>query len=308
MAAFRITPGVPVGVEVRRIATDQVTRALGDLEREDRDEAVHEVRKRCKKVRALVRLVRGADEELYRRENAAFRDVARRLSEVRDATAAVESFDAFAAAIADQVDTAVYGPIRAGLVAHRDDRPDQVEVRASAARADLERALERITAWSVPGDGAAPLRGGLERTYRRARRRMADAVELGTDEALHEWRKWATYHRHHVRLLEASWPSVMRSHRSELRALTEHLGQDHDLAVLRSIVDGSPDAHGGAGLVGGFIGLLEHGRGQLQADARALGARCFAERPSAFTGRVAKLWVAAGGDRGSSRLTDPPMV
>ena len=290
MTAFLLTPGVPIGVEVRRIATEQVTLALEDLERVDRDEGIHEVRKRCKKVRALLRLVRAADEDLYRRENATFRDVARQLSEVRDTAAVVESFDAAVAALAEGEGRDTYDAVRAGLMARGDARPEPLDGCITAVRADLAAALRRIDVWSVPAGDHELLRAGLRRGYAQSRRRMADAVALGTDEALHEWRKRANHHRHHVRLVERAWPAVLRPYRAELRTLTETLGHDHDLAVLRAIVDDAPDEHGGAALVGRFVARLEHRRGQLQREAQALGARCFAERPGAFADRVTGLW------------------
>ena len=56
-----LAPGEPVGDGVRRIAlghTDRAIAALGPDFADDPDDAVHEVRKRCKKIRAMARLVR----------------------------------------------------------------------------------------------------------------------------------------------------------------------------------------------------------------------------------------------------------
>lgn len=47
---------------MRRIAAEQIERAIAEIDDTglDRHETVHQVRKRCKKVRGLVRLVRPA--------------------------------------------------------------------------------------------------------------------------------------------------------------------------------------------------------------------------------------------------------
>jgi len=66
---------------LRRIAVELIDDSIGWLDRSDRapDAAVHEVRKDCKKLRGLLRLVRPAAPALYRAENRIFRDAARPL-------------------------------------------------------------------------------------------------------------------------------------------------------------------------------------------------------------------------------------
>src|SRR5436190_15203214 len=87
--SFRIVPGEPVPDEVRRVAVGRIDHALDELRGDSdssRAEAVHEARKDMKKLRALLRLVRGElGEELYVHENTVFRDTGRQLSGVRDA-------------------------------------------------------------------------------------------------------------------------------------------------------------------------------------------------------------------------------
>ena len=69
---------------MRRIARGQLDAGIEELEGQPGrklDEAVHETRKRLKRLRASLRLGRYAmGDETYRRENAAFRDLGKRLS------------------------------------------------------------------------------------------------------------------------------------------------------------------------------------------------------------------------------------
>ncbi len=58
-----------------------------------RETAIHEARKSVKKIRGALRLMRPGLGNVYRDENDAFRDIGRRLSEVRDAVAMIEVFD-----------------------------------------------------------------------------------------------------------------------------------------------------------------------------------------------------------------------
>jgi CHAD domain-containing protein len=72
---------------LRRILREQIAKALEALGGTTlSDEAVHSARKELKKARATLQLLRDAlGDVVYKRENAALRDAARPLSEVRDA-------------------------------------------------------------------------------------------------------------------------------------------------------------------------------------------------------------------------------
>lgn len=56
---YTIQRGEPVSDEIKRIIDGKVETGIGHIDGDmDRHETVHEVRKRCKEVRAAVRLVR----------------------------------------------------------------------------------------------------------------------------------------------------------------------------------------------------------------------------------------------------------
>ncbi len=292
MWTYRLAPGLPVAAEVRRVAVEQLTRAAHDLDDPDRHEAAHETRKRCKKLRALVRLVRGAAPEVHRTENPALRDAARRLSADRDQAAAVEAFDAFVDHHGDDLAADAFVEVRVGLLEGRDEATDPWEPQRDAVRADLRDVQARIAGWELHGEGFAVLRDGLHRTYRAARQRMADAVDDGGDATRHEWRKQAKYHWHHLQLLRAAWPPVLRVQAAQVHRLTEMLGHERDLAALLARVRDDPDRYGGVEVVGSFGALVERRRGELLAASRTLGGRCFAEPPRAFVDRVERYWTA----------------
>src|SRR4051794_8517044 len=83
--------------EVRRVARQQLEGALKDLlapSQQGRSTSVHEARKHIKKVRALIRLLRPAmGDAFYKRENAALRKAARKMSPIRDAQVRVQTIE-----------------------------------------------------------------------------------------------------------------------------------------------------------------------------------------------------------------------
>src|SRR5690606_9905919 len=81
---------------------------------------VHQVRKRCKKLRGLLRLVRlNLDNGIYETENACFRDAASDLSSVRDAQTLVDTYDDLLSRFDTQLQEEAFTSIRKQLVERR---------------------------------------------------------------------------------------------------------------------------------------------------------------------------------------------
>ena len=93
--AYRVAPEERVPDEVRRIARGRIDHAIDELSgnsENSRAKAVHEARKDMKKLRGLLRLVRGElGGETFARENACFRDAARELAGARDRDVMLET-------------------------------------------------------------------------------------------------------------------------------------------------------------------------------------------------------------------------
>jgi CHAD domain-containing protein len=106
---------------VRRILRQQTHQALEALNESQllSDEVVHEVRKQLKKVRAALRLLRKAlGSRIYDHENAFFRDVARPLTEVRDAKILIDTLDQLTEHFSDQANALDLDQVRRALQEH----------------------------------------------------------------------------------------------------------------------------------------------------------------------------------------------
>jgi CHAD domain-containing protein len=267
--------------------------------------AIHEARKHLKKTRALLRLVRPAlGEAAYRRENAALRDAARRLSAVRDADVLVATVEALAATATGRLPAADFAALRAALAAEAAalrGAPDRGGAASggtvAAAVADaLRGALARVEAWPLADAPWAAVVPAAERTYRRGRAAFAAASARPTVEALHEWRKRVKDLWYHHRLLDAAWPPMMGAVASQAHALSELLGDDHDLAVLRErLRAGIALPPGAAADRDVLVALIDGRRAALQARALSLGGRLYAERPGAFARRLGR-WLAVAAE------------
>jgi CHAD domain-containing protein len=254
--------------------------------------AVHAARKAIKQERALLRLVRHAVADKRRRQaNAALRAAARRLSDTRDAAVMLTAIDDLAERYAGQVPHPVYEVVKDRLRAERPAFADLSEVGLeAAAAAELADVRRRVEAWPVRGRETRVIVGGLHRTYRDGRRAMRAAVRRPTDDALHAWRKRTKDLWYELRFVGDVCGEMAAGHAREAHRLAELLGEDHDLAVLHATLRRlAPQAPTDVDAV---IGLLEHRRHQLQAEARLLGGRVYAEPPDAFARRIGRLWKA----------------
>lgn len=281
-----------VGDAVRRLALEQLQPAVDALELRadadtDFDDVVYDVRKRCRRVRALLRLVRAeVGEDVYSRENGALGDAARALSDVRDAAAMVQVHDAL-------VDAGGIAPpgFRDELVERHQRLRDELLSGDAVPRVreKVSAVLARVETWPVDTVDWSALGAGIERVYRRGREAMAAADDDPTIEGFHHWRKRVKYLGHQLALLEDLWPEVMSASVESAQALTSTLGDAHDLAVLRdALVEAGVDPEREADL----LELIDSRRHLFRARARPIGLRLYAEKPSRFVARLGRYWEA----------------
>jgi CHAD domain-containing protein len=293
--AFRLKANEPVEDGIKRIVLEQVGRAVAEIgdERLARDDAVHRVRKRCKKIRAVARLVRPVFGSHYAFENAFFRDAADELAGLRDAQILLKTYDTVTGAGGKEIDRRHFAPLRWKLVQHckkvAQDTAAQDE-RLRKVRSRFREARERIAGWKLKADGFDAVEEGLLETYARGRKAMQLAYQKLDETTFHEWRKRVMYHRYHVRLLRNLWQPLLQPLRHELEALSDLLGDDHDLAVLRAALSGKPDVFGNVKDLGPLLGLIDRRSAELRANIRPLGERVYAEKPKQLGRRFHTYW------------------
>jgi CHAD domain-containing protein len=295
--SYRIQRSESLAQNVRRIVAEQIDGAVADLMggQADLHEAIHQARKRFKKIRGVLRLIRPVLGDTYADENAFYRDLGRDLARVRDAQAMVETLDALQKVYADQLQPPVYETARTELMRLRDRAVTEVgdlDTRVAELVGALKTGRERLKDWPAPKKGFRAVRGGLQLTYQRGRTAMAVAYDDPTGPNFHEWRKRVKYHWYHGRLLAGIWPDLMKGHRRSLKKLSDLLGDDHNLVVFREFILSTPDAFGPEEDVRGLLGLAEQHQQVLRDQARAIGARVYAEKPKAFTQRWGAYWNA----------------
>lgn len=306
---YQIRIGESVNAALVRIAREQISRGIDEIDAAgfDRHETVHQLRKRCKKLRGLLRAFRPALGATYQYENACFRDASRTLSDVRDAQSLVMTLDALTSHYSRALAPGFARPVRARLVAWRGEAADaanDLDDRLQAVRHAFEQARRRSADWSLSEPGFAAIAGGLRKTYGRGRKAMAEAIENPSAEAFHDWRKSSKDFWYQQRLLRPVWPAIVKQQCRAASKLSDLLGDEHDLAVLADTLMGASEEFDDVVEMDVLLGLAQRRRLALRQQAQSLGERVFAEKPNALVQRFERYWsVWQRGLRGQTRST-----
>ena len=291
--AYRLERGESVIAGLKRVVRDEIGSAATQLadDRASRDEAIHEARKSIKKVRAVLRLVSAELGEAYPNENARLRDIARKLSEFRDAFVIIETFDDLKKKYRVETRNRLRS-IRAGLTRKRNaaEKKETVGIVLDHAAAALAQTATRVEAWPLETDGFSALRPGLAKTYRAGRSALVRVREDPCPDNYHDLRKRVKDHWYDMRLLESLWTEMMSAYEKSLKDLETWLGNDHNLAVLREKIAAEPAFYGEQNDIDLILDLIDRYQHELREQSLALAERIYEEKPRAFISRMEHLW------------------
>jgi len=296
--ALRLRPETPLPDGIRDAVLQLIGEARDGLKRtDDRGEGVHEARKAFKKARAIARMVRRSLGGTWKSEDRFWRDLGRALSAERDAQAVLEAYDGL---LGEEGRGETFAPMRAVLIRRHAEASgattgEVVRFPAPQAEGDLDAQLaaaeERVRAWPLT-TGFGPVADGIEAGYRRARRRGRRARKEPSADRLHAWRRAVKQHGAQIRLLRDAAPEPLSAHLDLVDDLAHVLGEDHDLAVLRTLITREDAAWADPGMLDGVLERMARRHASLQEKAFSLGERAFAERPKAFRRRLRGYWRA----------------
>jgi CHAD domain-containing protein len=264
-----------------------LTRAAGPAAQPS-DEAVHEMRRETKRIRAALRLLRDClGETAYARCNAQVRDAARPLAPVRDAAVLLRS--------------ACRLPARELIPLLEQERRS---VRLSLTAADLSRRAailsgvrQYVDSRRTPSCNVEAMSDGIHKTYKAGRKAWHRAHRRPDDDRLHEWRKQVKYLANQLDLVQTAFHvGGGKFHRHALH-LGDYLGKDRDLAILTAKIDEMLINRGLPAKDKGYRQLkrrLRQERKRLQRKAWRCSKKLFSRSPRRF---VQHLWAHHGHHR-----------
>jgi CHAD domain-containing protein len=243
---FRILQTETVEDNIHRILKGQILNIIGHCTQEqgDKHKSVHEIRKSFKRIRAVLRLIR--DEigySTYYRENVFYRDLSRRLSEIRNFSVLIDSTRTLQADLSNTIPGSAFEPLIQNLLSIRDRRMEKLVIQEDIMKdipKQLDTAKARIRDLTVVHDDFRAFKKGLIRIYRQGRKYVDLCRRQPTSRNLHDLRKRIKYLWYHILILQPINPSMLETQAETLDNIGENLGIYHDMEVLRQYLDLHP--------------------------------------------------------------------
>lgn len=283
--------------QLAQVRCEGLQQWLRDVRPASTNNVVHEARRELKKLRALLRLMRPHwEEEAFRAENAALRDAGRRLAPLRDAWVHLTLIESLAQerkgdAVSRALELAIDRFRERYDETLRGHSPERLFPEVAEA---VKAAAQRAANWPEPdADPFAWCAGGYRESYRRGRSRLAWALSHPSAVNLHELRKSSKDLRYQLEFLAAANRRPFGRIVASLHKLTDFLGKNHDLAVLRESLQAlMAEALSHRQLLALHESLEAQHRASLDG-ALTLGVRFFAAKPKRFAERLEQAWEGA---------------
>jgi CHAD domain-containing protein len=287
--AYSLSPTLSLRENIHRIAVSQTRKAIKTARKEkDFDKAIHDVRVRFKKLRALIRLVReDIGEDYYQELNTFYRDTAKLLSDIRDREANQETFRKLKADFPEAIPDSLYHDVSVWLKQEKDKlvRPDLLENVAL----EMEKSQEKIEQWPVSNSLLyESVEKSIKRVYKKGLKEFHVAYESDNEQAYHDFRKRIKYGWYHTLLLRKMWKSPLKVRAKELHRLSDFLGDDHDLWVLQQELHGSPFS--GQKEINLLDSMISSESEFLRYNAYPLAYKLYAEKPKHYIRRLHMYW------------------
>ncbi len=287
---FKRKEGVTDGL--CRIARKQVDKALNSCA-ESSAESIHTTRKQIKKLRALLRLACGhVPKKQLKHPLAALHTAAAYLAPPRDALVKYQAMRQLARLHARHSASRPHSRMQTFLKRECDEQTECFRAKRHARRVrhilqklprDFGRLNLKHEGWKIFGSAA-------KRSYRLAQNARDCALNESTPEKFHEWRKRVKDLLYTIQLLGRISPKQMSTLSVQFEKLTELLGDDHDLEMLRQTVLKNSLKVDSEAATQRLLSGIERRQLKLRKSALKLGNRLMDEPPSTFVHRLHRDW------------------
>ncbi len=262
----------------------------------DPHETIHRTRKTIKRIRALLKMIR--DEtgySFYYRENLCFRDLARKMTSVRDQKVLLDTFQQVMARYPRLLQEKEQQAVRMHLINGLEERLKVLGEQEGGLKNilnDLILATGRLGDSLELEDGFEAVQGGIQRIYRRGRKSLPLISGEPQLELLHEYRKSCRYLQFQMELLQPLYPVVLHSYAESIDDHTEALGRYRDQERLESFLESRflPDL--GANAIQTLNKKVSHRREKAFHQIALKGRLIYAEKPGIFIRRIRQYWNA----------------
>jgi CHAD domain-containing protein len=273
---------------VRRLCCERLDDALQMLEKGHHFDAVHDVRKEIKKLRAVLRLVRSSiGKTAYREATGSLRSAADRLNAMRDAQVRLAAMENLAKQSNGRIPRHSLPKIQNALRESCRTEEQKLAGTLNSARQFLLGARAQLGNVKVKPNSWKAVAPGLTKIYRRGRKALALAQREPSPEHFHEWRKRVKDLSNQLRLVCPMRPGKLKPRMDQLDHLGDLLGDDHDLFMLGQFVGRKVKQPREKKPV---VQVIADRQAKLRSEALEVGGSFYTKKPNRFCRQVCKGW------------------
>ena len=175
--------------------------------------------------------------------------------------------------------------VRRQLLRRQSSFRRRIPALRKTVRAMLDVSRQSLASRPLREATAEDLAAGLKRIYKQGRDAFKTARRSPTPGLMHQWRKRAKSLGYALELIQALGPEKLSRMIRRSDALTEALGDDHDLFMVLCALRLEHRVHP-AGDFRPLAWRITLKRSKLQKRAFKLGGKLYGEKPSAFQQRL----------------------
>lgn len=290
--AFRLENNETLSFGLKRIILELVDKSVFNLSKGNGsfNEDVHDTRKNFKKTRTVLRLVKSSlGNQVFVLENSFYRDTGRTLSDLRDSTVLIQTFDKLLKKSELEMSNYDFSIFRGFLVEkHKSISTAKSKKSAiiNSLSTDLILARSRVFDWSLSGDNFKIIKKDLQKIYEKGQRYMYAVFSEAIKANVHEWRKRVKDLWYSMRILSNLWPEIMSPLIILLGKLSDTLGDANDLFLLKERIIANEAKFKDNQHTKELINFIDKRIIDLLRDARSVGRKIYSENPKFFVGRM----------------------
>ncbi|MDQ1326326.1 MAG: hypothetical protein QG564_1451 [Campylobacterota bacterium] len=244
--------------------------ALCDDKTLSQDKAIHQIRRRFKKLRALAHLMENdLPKSFFKKQNRIFKECAHSFSAARDQKVLGDMYHKIVQKY--NLDEQTYNQI---LQAIRSSKPP-LDANQSFLniKKRLQENLKTVKYYKLKKNTKAHFLSCLKKTHQKTDKLRKIAIDKKIDSYFHEWRKWLNYYGYQLSLIDKN---RFQTRAKDLKALAHILGDIHDITVFKEFLRTLNNP-----LSKEFETFLDEEQGLLKNEALKIGEDIFNDGSSA---------------------------
>ena len=290
---FTIKRNEQVQKAFRRLGRSQINKALKQLRKPDQLEALHEVRKSIKRIRAFLRLFRGSMSKAnYHRCMEPLRNAAGPLGVARDAHVKLNAIVALINRFKRELPAREFAPLQEAFSQQCREQERGLCANKTFFHVSrlLKEACREIPAVRLKTSGWPALASGYKKSYLAGQRAFSTVKKNPTGERFHDCRKRVKDLYYQIGLLKKIQPEAIARAKETLERLGQCLGEDHDLFLLTETRMGEQVAFRSTKCIKELHRIITLRQRELRSEAITMATEFYRQKPTAFCKELRRHW------------------